>query len=50
MESKRFHHISITKYILSFTSKMIALHQNVSHHQNTLTVLTLKGRIFAQDL
>ena len=50
MESKRVHHISPTKYILSFISKMIALHQNMSHRQNTLTVLTLRWRIFARDM
>ena len=50
MEPKRFHHISHTKYILSFFSKIIALHQNVSHCQNTLTVLTQRWRIFAQDI
>ena len=47
MESKWFHHISFTKYILPFFSKMIALHHNVA---NTLTVLTLRWRIFPQDV
>ena len=40
MESKRFRHISCTKYIFRFSSKMIALHQNVANCQNTLTVIT----------
>ena len=42
MESKWFHHISFTKYrpIIPFFSKMVALHQNVSNCQNTLTLLT----------
>ena len=31
-------------------SKMIALHQNVVNCQNTLIVLTLRWRIFAQDV
>ena len=50
MESKRFHHISSTKYIFPFLSKMIALHQNVANCQNTLTVLTQRWRIFPQDI
>ena len=29
---------------------MIALHQNVANCQNTLTVLTLRWRIFPQDI
>ena len=39
MQSKWFHHIS-------YLSQMTALHQNVSNCQNTLTVLTLRWRIF----
>ena len=35
MESKRFHHISLTKYIVSFSSKMIAFHQNVSENSDS---------------
>ena len=31
-----FHHISCTKYIFPFLSKMIALHQNVANCQNIL--------------
>ena len=33
-----------------FFSKMIALHQNVSHRRNTLIMLTWRWRIFAQDI
>ena len=50
MESKWFHHISFTKYIFNFFSKITALHQNVSNCPNTLTVLTLRWRIFPQDI
>ena len=49
MKSKWFHHISFTKYIFPFLTKMIALHQNVANCQNILTVLTLR-RIFLQDV
>ena len=41
--------ISFTKYIFPFSSEMIAHHQNVVNWQNTLTVLTLRWRIFPQD-
>ena len=50
MESKWFHHISSTKYIFPFLSKMIALHQNVANCQNTLTELTLRWRILLQNV
>ena len=50
MESKWFLYISFTKDILSFFCKTIALHQNVLYCQNTLTVLTLRWRIFPQDI
>ena len=50
MECKWFHHISSTKYIFPFLSKMIALHQNVANCQNTLTALTQRWRIFPQDV
>ena len=36
--------------ILLFSRNILALHQNVSHCQNTQTVLTLRWRIFAQDV
>ena len=45
-----FHHISFTKYVFPFPSKMIALHQNVANCQNILTALTLRWRIFPQDV
>ena len=44
------YHISFTKYIFPFSSKMIALHQNVANCPNTLTVLTQRWRIFPQDI
>ena len=50
MESKWFQHITLTKYIFAFLSKMIALHQNVANCQNTLTVLALRWRILLQDI
>ena len=46
MESKWFHHISSTEYTLPCLSEMIALHQTVANCQNTLTVLTLRWRVF----
>ena len=39
MESKWFHLISTTKYILVGLGQMIAPHQNVTNGENTLTVL-----------
>ena len=50
MESKWLHHISFAKYIFPFFGKRTALHQNVANCQNTLTVLTLRWGIFAQDI
>ena len=35
---------------LSFFSKIITLHQYVANCQNTLTVLTLRWRVFLQDV
>ena len=40
----------IPPHIFPFSSKMIALHQNVTNCQNTLTVLTLRWRIFPQNI
>ena len=39
-----------TKYIFRCLSQMIALQQNVSNCQNTPTVLTLRWRIFLQNV
>ena len=35
---------------MTFSSKIIALHQNVVNCQHTLTVLTLRWRILPQDV
>ena len=49
MESKRFHHISLTK--IHPSAKLLHSTKNVTHSQNTLTVLTLRWRrIFLQDV
>ena len=39
-----------TKYFISCPCELIALHQNVANRQNTLTMLTLRWRIFPQDI
>ena len=41
---------SLLPNISSYSSTMIALHQNVSNSQNTLTLLRLRWRIFPQDV
>ena len=49
MELKIFHHTTSTKYIISCLSEMIALHQNMAHRQNTLTVLTLRLNVHIRN-
>ena len=50
VKTKCFHHIFSTKYVLPDQIQMIAIHQNVVNCQITLTVLTMRWKIFLEGV